>query len=549
MKKSNIVILVMLLIIYYAILYKILPSDKTVFFNDTNMSCIVVEDNIIFEDNPVIMESNNILISFDVIKKYIDPNIYFDENENMVVITLKDRVGRYKINSQTATINNKVIYLNNQLKSYNDVVYVPLDIVKANYDLNAEYNKDTNIVVIDFKNVEHIKGEVIDKNADIRTKPSIKAPILSKNIYIGSKITIYEEFDKWYKVRTESGIVGYINKSYVKIIYQNKTNAIAAEEKKKEEKINLTWDYVYSKESYKDENFDATGLNVISPTWFSIVSKEGLISDKGNFAYVQNYHSKGYKVWGLVNNSFDPDITHEILNNSTAREKIINELLDIYEKYQLDGINLDFENIYLKDKDAYVQFIRELVPLFREKGMKVSIDVTNISVSENWSMSFDRKRLGEAADYIILMSYDQYWSTSPVAGSVAQYIWVEDGLEEVLNEISSEKLILGVPFYTRLWKTENIDGVSSTTSSTLTMENVEKFIEEKGIELVWDESSGQYVAEYIDGNNTYKIWVEDSRSIQMKTSLVNKYELAGVASWRKGFEKNEIWEVINSNLN
>ena len=296
MKKSNIVILVMLLIIYYAILYKILPSDKTVFFNDTNMSCIVVEDNIIFEDNPVIMESNNILISFDVIKKYIDPNIYFDENENMVVITLKDRVGRYKINSQTATINNKVIYLNNQLKSYNDVVYVPLDIVKANYDLNAEYNKDTNIVVIDFKNVEHIKGEVIDKNADIRTKPSIKAPILSKNIYIGSKITIYEEFDKWYKVRTESGIVGYINKSYVKIIYQNKTNAIAAEEKKKEEKINLTWDYVYSKESYKDENFDATGLNVISPTWFSIVSKEGLISDKGNFAYVQNYHSKGYKV-------------------------------------------------------------------------------------------------------------------------------------------------------------------------------------------------------------------------------------------------------------
>lgn len=549
MKKNNIVILVMLIITYYAILYKFFPSDKTVFFNATGMTCVVLEDNIISDENPAIVKGNNILISYDVIKKYIDPNIYFDENENLVVITLKDKVGRYKINSKSATINNKVIYLNDSLKSYNDVVYIPLDIVKANYDLNAEYNKDTDIVVMDFKNVEYIMGEVIDKNGDIRTKPSIKSPIILKDIHIGSKIIIYEEFDKWYKIKTESGIVGYINKSYVKIIYQNKTDDIAVEEKKKGEKINLTWDYIYSKESYKDENFYARGLNVISPTWFSIINKEGLISDKGNLAYVQKYHSKGYKVWGLVNNSFDPDITHEILNNSTTREKIINELLEIYEKYQLEGINLDFENIYLKDKDAYVQFVRELIPLFREKGMKVSIDVTNISVSENWSMSFDRKRLGEAADYIILMSYDQHWSTSPVAGSVAQYTWVEDGLKEVLNEISNEKLILGVPFYTRLWKTENIDGVSSTTSSTLTMENAEKFIKGKGIELVWDEPSGQYVAEYIDGNNTYKIWVEDSRSIQMKTSLVNKYELAGVASWRKGFEKNEIWEVINRNLN
>lgn len=549
MKKNNIVILVMLIITYYAILYKFLPSDKTVFFNATGMTCVVLEDNIISDENPAIVKGNNILISYDVIKKYIDPNIYFDENENLVVITLKDKVGRYKINSKSATINNKVIYLNDSLKSYNDVVYIPLDIVKANYDLNAEYNKDTDIVVMDFKNVEYIMGEVIDKNGDIRTKPSIKSPIILKDIHIGSKIIIYEEFDKWYKIKTESGIVGYINKSYVKIIYQNKTDDIAVEEKKKGEKINLTWDYIYSKESYKDENFYARGLNVISPTWFSIINKEGLISDKGNLAYVQKYHSKGYKVWGLVNNNFDPDITHEILNNSTTREKIINELLEIYEKYQLEGINLDFENIYLKDKDAYVQFVRELIPLFREKGMKVSIDVTNISVSENWSMSFDRKRLGEAADYIILMSYDQHWSTSPVAGSVAQYTWVEDGLKEVLNEISNEKLILGVPFYTRLWKTENIDGVSSTTSSTLTMENAEKFIKGKGIELVWDEPSGQYVAEYIDGNNTYKIWVEDSRSIQMKTSLVNKYELAGVASWRKGFEKNEIWEVINRNLN
>jgi spore germination protein YaaH len=249
-----------------------------------------------------------------------------------------------------------------------------------------------------------------------------------------------------------------------------------------------------------------------------------------------------------VGNGSDPDVTNGFLNNTDIREKIIQQLLIYAKLYKLDGINIDFENIYLKDKGMLTQFMRELTPLLKEQGLIVSIDVTFRSSSENWSMCYDRKALAGIVDYMAVMAYDQHWAASPVAGSVAELDWVESNLIRILEEVPNEKVLLGLPFYTRVWKEEVVDGKVKVSSTAVSMGAVEKILSEKKPEVIWDENSGQHYVEYKVGKVTNKIWIEDSKSINLKTSLVHKYDLAGAASWRKGFEAENIWVVLQDTL-
>ncbi len=225
------------------------------------------------------------------------------------------------------------------------------------------------------------------------------------------------------------------------------------------------------------------------------------------------------------------------------------QLLIYASLYNLDGINIDFENIYKEDKDALTQFVRELTPLLKEQGLIVSIDVTIPDGSDTWSKCYDRKALGEIVDYVMLMTYDQHWATSPVAGSVAQITWVEKNLVKVLDMVPREKLLLGLPFYTRLWEETTVLGLKKVTNpKVLSMDAARKLVNDNNVEIMWDEKSGQFYAEYKNDGKTYKVWLEDENSINLKSSLVLKYKLAGACAWRRGDESPVIWEVLNKNL-
>jgi len=280
-------------------------------------------------------------------------------------------------------------------------------------------------------------------------------------------------------------------------------------------------------------------LHVVSPTWFHL-QKDGLVTNLADSNYVKWAHQNGYQVWGLFSNSFDLDITHQMLSDPDLRIKVIKQLLSYVDLYQLDGINLDFENVYLKDKDLLVQFVRELTPLMHEKDRTVSIDVTFISKSENWSMFYDRKK-----DYVMVMAYDEHWGSSPVSGSVASLPWVEKGIERILEEVPNDKLILGVPFYTRLWieeKDEN--GEVHVSSKALSMEKAEKWIEENQAEIQIDPIAMQKYVEVQKDSVTYKIWLEDGFSMQKRIEIMKKYRLAGIAAWRRGFESEDFWSLM-----
>ncbi|MDD4504401.1 MAG: S-layer homology domain-containing protein [Clostridiaceae bacterium] len=311
-------------------------------------------------------------------------------------------------------------------------------------------------------------------------------------------------------------------------------------------KINLTWHYIWNNTPDMSNVKKIDGLNVVSPTWFTLANENGDLEDRGSVSYSSWAHKNGYKVWALVDNKFNSELTNKLLGDVSARTRFINNLISHAKKYKLDGVNIDFENMYIKDKNAFTQFMKELSKQTKANGLVLSVDVSIIAVNSNWSESFDRAALSKVVDYVALMTYDQHWGGSPVSGSVAQLSWVEQSLKKVLAEVPKEKLLLGVPFYTRLWKEEYVNGSSKpvVTSKAISMEEAERTIGENKAAKTWDAASGQYYVEYKKDNATYKIWLEDEMSIKLKAELVNKYSLAGIASWKYGLEKPAVWNVI-----
>lgn len=318
----------------------------------------------------------------------------------------------------------------------------------------------------------------------------------------------------------------------------------------KPQKISMAWQYVGTSTPDMSGTAKIDGLNTVSPTWFTLTDGSGSLKSTASLNYTDWAHQNGYKVWVLVANDFKADMTNKMLNNTQARTKFINNVIEQSKKYKVDGVNIDFENMYTKDKDAFTRFVKELSAKAKQNGLTVSVDVTVIVSHSNWSESYDRAALAEAVDYVALMAYDQYWAGSQVSGSVAQVTWVDEHIAKVLKEVPAHKLLLGVPFYTRLWMEETKPGSTKpvVTSKAISMEEAEKVIADNKAVKTWDEQSGQYVATYKKDNAVYKIWLEDERSIRLKTELVNKYNLAGIASWKLGLEKPAVWNVISSIL-
>lgn len=313
------------------------------------------------------------------------------------------------------------------------------------------------------------------------------------------------------------------------------------------QKINLAWQPTFEAETNLATNEKHDGLNVVAPSWFEITQSDGFIKNNADLGYVRKAHEKGYQVWALITNRFDPDLTRRVLASESARQNVVKQLAAYTRLYELDGINLDFENVYDSDRDALTAFVGEIAAGLKEVGATVSMDVTVPSNVSQWSSCYDRKSLGKIVDYVMVMAYDEHWRTSPVSGSVASIGWVERGVVNTLKEVPAQKVVLGVPFYMREWEENRADG-SGVRAKTMTMQRAEETIREKGLRPVWLEDQGQYYFEYESGDKRYRVWQEERRSIELKLGLVDKYALAGAAAWRKGFEKPEIWSVMREKL-
>lgn len=314
-------------------------------------------------------------------------------------------------------------------------------------------------------------------------------------------------------------------------------------------KIALVWGHVTRDNPNLDAEERIDALDVISPTWFNLMDGNGGMANRASAAFVQAAHKKGYHVWALVSNSFSKDYTTRFFNNPAAINLFIARILCYAKLYNLDGINIDFENVDVADRDKYVRFVSLLGSYLKSQGLVSSVDVI-IPANTNSSRSHDRVGLSKHVDYVMLMAYDEHWRTCPRAGSVASLPWVERGVQKIIDEgVPPAKLVLGVPFYMRKWEeTPAGQGKVKVKAATLTMAESEGLISQRSLSPVWLNDKGQYFYSYILGGKTYKVWVENKDSIKLKLALIDKYHLAGVAGWRKGHETPDVWDTIKTTL-
>ncbi|TNJ62317.1 glycosyl hydrolase [Paenibacillus hemerocallicola] len=503
-------------------------------------------------------EKESLKLPLDFIKDKADPSIVYENASDSVIITTKDKVVRMKTNVLTATVNEKPLQLKFPIVKNGDDLYLPIEPVKQYYGLTILEAADTGNVIVHLQgdNVQWGKAEGGSKGgtAAVRKDPGIKSPILA-DLQSGEEVMIWSENNQWYYIQRKDGTAGYARK---KDIVLDRVETIPTQPESKTfvpwkpigGKINMTWEHVTTRNPDTAKIGAMPGLNVISPTWFHILDGEGNLKNLADAAYVKWAQSQNYQVWALFSNGFDPKVTTEALATYDKRMKMIKQLLAFAQMYNLQGINIDFENVNLKDKANLTQFVREMTPLLHEQGLVVSMDVTTKSTSENWSMFYDRPALSETIDYMMVMTYDEHWAASPIAGSVASLPWVEKSIIQLLNEekVPASKLVLGVPYYTRIWTEQTKNGKKEVSSRAVFMETIDKLIKDKGLKPTFSQESGQNYIEYTEDGKVMKVWIEDETSMKARIELVKKYDLAGVASWRRGYETANIWDVIKQTL-
>lgn len=512
---------------------------------------VVIEDNIIDVNYPPVLEGEDIYLPIDLVNKYIEPYYYWDEKEKTLTYTTGNKVIRMKNEELTYFVNNEPLELDMPIMTFDTMMaYIPIHIITSFSDIQIQYNRELELIVIDFANKKYKQAQVIEDKSYVRLDTDIKSKIVKK---LDKKdiVRLYEQTATgWVKVRTTTGLLGYIKKGSIgtmKDIYPKTVKEDVSKynfKKNIKGKINIAWHQVTNvnaNKGLKNKLEGVKGLDVISPTWFSIKNTQGDISNIASKEYVKYAKEQGYQVWALFSNRFDKKITHDVLSSTKKREKVIKQILALTSIYDLDGINVDFENVAKEDGDYYVQFIRELTPYLKSQEVIVSVDMY---VPSPWTAHYNRTELGKVVDYLIIMAYDEHWATSPESGSVASIGFVEKGIEDTLNEVPKEKVILGLPYYTRLWKEEYIDGELKVSSKAYTMEKARQVLEENDSQITWNDEVKQYYGDYKDNNITYKIWLEEERSIEEKLKLAVKYDLVGISGWKIGLEKKEIWDVL-----
>ncbi len=512
-------------------------------------AAIVLQDEIVEEKARI---SDGICyLDMATIHKYLNDRFYVDGGEGLLLYTLPEDIVRNSIGSsvkETAQGSEELGYTAAIWEG--DTLYVALDYIKQYTNFSYQLFTDPYRIQL---TTEWPSYEVasISKNTQVRVKGGVKSEILT-DVQKGDQVSVLEQMETWSKVKTADSVIGYVeNKRLTGIRSEQPIPVTDYQEPEytsltRDHKINLGWHVVASaggNDTFNSVTANAENLNVISPTWFKLCDNEGGYTSFASADYVQKAHDRGLEVWALIENiEYKDSISmYEILSSTTTRQKLIDSLMNDLITYGIDGINVDFEQLSMDCGEHFVEFIRELSAACRKNGKVLSVDNY---VPRDFNDYYDRKEQGIVADYVIVMGYDEHYAGSKEAGSVASIDYVEDGIAQTVKEVPAEKVINAIPFYTRIWETTG-DGISSQAVDMVT---AEQFISNHGITAEWDETTCQNYGEYTSGDSRYQVWLEDADSIKVKLNVMENYGIGGVAEWRLGFEKPEIWGVIGEYL-
>ena len=518
--------------------------------SDSEDAAIVLQNEIVEERAKVI--DGTWYLDLDTVHKYLNDRFYMDRNEDLLLYTLPEDIVKVVIGSSVKETEDGSEDLGYTIARYEgEKLYLAVDYVKQYTNFGYEVFTDPNRVQIDTQ-WEEMQVASIKKNTQVREKGGVKSPILT-DVAKGDKVTVLEQMETWTKVKTADSVIGYVENKrldntrselpipvtdYTEPEYTSLT---------RDYKINLGWHVVAGtagNDTLQSVTANTKGLNVISPTWFKLSDNEGNFTSFASADYVEKAHGMGLEVWALVENIEYKDSIdmYQILSSTTTRRKLIDALVAEVQQYGIDGINVDFEQISMDCGEHYIEFIRELSVSCRKNGIVLSVDNY---VPTGYTDHYDRREQGIVADYVIIMGYDEHYAGSPEAGSVASINYVENGIADTVSQVPANKVINAIPFYTRIWETTG----SSISSQAVGMEMAEEYVAAHNIDVEWYEETCQNYGEYTSGDTLYQVWLEDEESIRVKLNIMEKYGIGGVAAWRLGFEKPEIWDEIETYLN
>lgn len=546
-KKYKPVIAVAVLVILVAILgivthvvMKYIPSSEKMDLNeyygemaDGEIALVIGTEKL---EERGLVDGDRVYLPLDVVNTYLNQRYYWDSANQQILYATPSELTSVSASSEAG----------DKVWVKDDKVYLNLTYVQEFTDLDAYITKDPYRISIQYK-FKNVKTVTVKKNTSIRYRGGIKSAILT-SVKKGTKLRLIEEMENWDQVATDDGYIGYIDKKKVGEAEKTKFERSFKKEEYSyltmDSKVNMVWHQVTSTDAnayFADATANMTGVNVISPTWFYLTDTSGNIASIASADYVSQAHEKGLQVWGLIDNFTQEVSTTETLSSTAARQNIISQLIQAAQDVGMDGINVDFESLSEDVGTHFLEFLRELSIECHKNNLVLSVDNP---VPEDFTSHYDRAEQGRVVDYVIIMGYDEHYVGSE-AGSVASLPWVEQGIQDTLDEVPAERVINAIPFYTRLWRTTG----GNVTSEAIGMDQAQQTIADNNVETYWDKTTSQNYGKYDIDNSTYQIWLEDAQSVAEKVKLVSKYDLAGVSAWKLGFENNGIWQVISDNLN
>lgn len=560
-------VVIALVVVTIVLINRYTPSKEVMPLTDY-MEVASDEATIVFHDGyyekKAMFLDGQVYVDFDTVKTKFNPKFYWDNTENLLIYTtsvsvIKATAGDnfYRVNKSKTDTGYQIV------KTTGSEVYVALDYIKLFSNIDYRFYEEPNRVYIDYEWGNDYLYSAVQEDTQVRFKPDIKSEILEevkvgdRLLHIDTSETIEEDF---IKVMTEDGIIGYAREKYLKDgEYETLTSDYVQESYShilKDEKINMVFHQVFStaeNDEVLNELNVTKGVTTICPTWFTVIGEQGELSSLASENYVERAHNAGVEVWALVTDiAEDPVDMSKLLPVTSRREKLINELVSYAIKLNLDGLNIDFENVPARCGEDFIQFLRELSVKCRNNGIILSVD--NFVPTE-YTAFYNRKEQGEIVDYVVVMAYDEHYGGSEEAGSTSSISWVQQGIDKTLEEVPKEQVIIAIPFYTRLWEEEKKkNGEIELSSSAYGMYSSLNLIEDYGVTPKWDSTLKQNYAEFPGTNAegkevTYKIWLEDDKSIEAKMQAIEAAEVAGVAEWKLGIEKESVWDIILKYVN
>lgn len=509
-------------------------------------------------------------IEYSVVRDRINKRFYWDSNENVLLYTLPEGSVSVEVGSSEYTdISEKKSEDYVILKTEGKTAYIALPFIQAYTNMEYTVYDDPAKAVITSQWGE-TETAVLRRDTQVRYQGGVKSPILTE-VKKSDKVTVLEDEDDWMKVGTEDGFIGYVKTNTLKDIATETTS------REFEEPVytNITKDYTINMAWHNVTNTDANnyvlttiastkGLTTIAPTWFSLADTEGNVSSIADADYVNYAHQSNLEVWAVLRdfhggiNSYDE--TYQVLSYTSKRTKVINQVIAGALETGVDGINLDFELVSTDCGEHYIQFVRELSVKCRQNGLVFSVDNY---VPQPYNEHYDIEEQGNVADYVVIMGYDEHTDGSYEAGSVASIGYLENGIADALDSVSADKLIAGVPFFTRLWfetpkteaelaeqeGTEAASYPNNVSSWAYGMTEAADLLSSLGVQAQWDDTTKQNYAEWEADGGTYKIWLEDSQSLEEKLKVIKANNLAGVAEWCLGMEGSGVWDLILQYVN